>query len=299
MNKRYLSILFGLAISIVGASQVTATTLPETLHPSALAIEAGNTNSAISALLKLPQSNERDAMLALAYKLKRDSIRSFYYSKRTGNLDEAAFQISSFYLERASVDADARQMVLKLGRAVVESDIGDGLAWLAELYEARGSDDGAMQLYSLGHEVYPKNARIVSGLGEQYLKRGEADRAIIFFTRAHLLEPGKPSHMIGLGRAFYKSGRPDRALELWNKALVVEPSNAALYKDIQKVTSELNGTIIEGTADVGEDALATDPSGLSAPPTTPENDSAQSVPATEKDGNIVEQVLNFIRSWLS
>ena len=304
--------------TVVGLASATAlaSALPELYHPAALALEAGNIQAAISAMLRMPAANEREAMLTLAYGLKSDRIRSFIYSKRVQDVPGAAYELSSFYLPREGYSAGAKQLLLDIGSAIAQPDDGGGLAWLATVYESRGAYDGALQLYALGHEVYPKNAALAEGLGQQYLRKGDADKAVLYLTRAHLLEPQQPSHMVGLGRAFYAARRPDRTLELWSKALVMDPSNATLYKDIQRLQAEVNGGSPTAAFATGG-ALGSAAPTLPTPPAPPVLTGEQARPASTGTSAPVasqpaegtkapkslnataRQVLDAIRAWLS
>lgn len=289
--KRSVSTLFvSAAIGLISAGAAMASALPEMYRPAALALEAGNTRGAISTVSRFPAENDREAMLTLAYKMTDDRLRAFIYGKRIQDLGSAAYDLSSFYLERVPFSTGARQMLLRMSTVISDPDNGDGMAWMAGLYEGKSVFDGALQLYTIGHEAYPKNPKLADGLGQQYLRQRDADKATVYFTRAYLLEPQQPSHIIGLGRAFYMAGRPDKAVDLWSKALVIDPSNTSLYQDIQRVTEEIK---------TGEVATVDTTAALpSAAPPEPAASAPMAKPSTTAE-EMGRRVLGVVRAWLS
>ncbi|NPV07583.1 MAG: tetratricopeptide repeat protein [Anaerolineae bacterium] len=93
-----------------------------------------------------------------------------------------------------------------------------GRVALAQVYEARGLYDEALDQYLLVAEADPTSSTALAFLADAYYRRAQFEAAADTYTRAIELDPSSTAARVGLGRALSALGRPLEGLEQLQQA---------------------------------------------------------------------------------
>jgi glycosyltransferase involved in cell wall biosynthesis/tetratricopeptide (TPR) repeat protein len=121
--------------------------------------------------------------------------------------------------------------LMKAGDASVLPDIGDCLAALGRMDEAR-------DVYEEGRRACPGESRCMTGLGVLALMAGDAARAGLLFSEAIAANRDDAAAVCGLGMVRVSEGRLGEAFDLFTRSLEIDPENSTALDQLVRASVE-------------------------------------------------------------
>ena len=192
--------------------------------------KAGNLDSAIASLKKAIQT---DPTFALGFAQLGESYRLKYVvEQNTQWLDEALA-----YCQKA---------------VTLDSRVPAVYVTLAEIHDALGKHDLALQEFQHALQLDPKDADALGGLARSYEQSGRTSDAEKTYQEAVSLRPDDWNSYNKLGAFFDRQGKYPQAVEAYRHALQLTPDNAEVYSNLGSAYVDEGG---EKNFPLAEDAL--------------------------------------------
>jgi serine/threonine-protein kinase len=170
----------------------------------------GNLDQAIASLQKAIQT---DPGFALGYAQLGEAYRQkFALEHNTHWLDEA-----QAYCQKA---------------AELDSHVPAVFVTLAQIHEALGKHDLALQEFQHALQLDPKDAVALGGLARSYETSGRVADAEKAFQEANALRPDDWMGYNNLGAFYDRQGKYPQAIGAYQQALKITPDNAEVYSNI-------------------------------------------------------------------
>jgi serine/threonine-protein kinase len=170
----------------------------------------GNLDQAIASLQKAIQT---DPGFALGYAQLGEAYRQkFVLEHNTHWLDEA-----QAYCQKA---------------AELDSHVPAVFVTLAQIHEALGKHDLALQEFQHALQLDPKDAVALGGLARSYETSGRVADAEKAFQEANALRPDDWMGYNNLGAFYDRQGKYPQAIGAYQQALKITPDNAEVYSNI-------------------------------------------------------------------
>jgi tetratricopeptide (TPR) repeat protein/TolB-like protein len=170
----------------------------------------GNLDSAITSLQK---SVEADPSFALGYAATGEAYRLKYKVEQDPR-----------WLTEAQANCQKA--------AELDNRVPGVYVTLAQIHDALGKHDLALQEFQRALDFDPKNADALDGLALSYEKSGRIADAEKTFEKAAAMRPDNWAGYSSLGAFYDRQGKYLRAIAAYKQALQITPDNAELYSNL-------------------------------------------------------------------
>ncbi len=123
---------------------------------------------------------------------------------------------------------------------------------LAQIHDAQGKHDLAMQEFQHALELDPHDASALEGLARSYENSGRIADAEVTFEKAAAMRPDDWAGYSNLGAFYDRQGKYRQAITAYQQALQITPDNAELYSNLAGAYLDQGGA---KSLELGEQAL--------------------------------------------
>ncbi len=149
----------------------------------------------------------------------------------TENNYMAHTQLGSILLER-----DLDGAIREYEQALQTKLIPEAYEGLGRAYLKKNDIRKAMESYSKGLAINPKNISLQLSMGVLLARTGDMEGAIGHFSEVLKIDPGNMEASFNLGKAHLQAGRTQEAIAYFNRVLQMDPGQVAARKYLDQAT---------------------------------------------------------------
>ncbi len=112
---------------------------------------------------------------------------------------------------------------------------------LAQIHDARGNHDLALQEFKRALQIDPKNAAALGGLARSYEDSGRIADAEKAFEQAAAMRPDEWTGYNNLGAFYDRQGKYPQSIQAYRQALQITPDNSEVYSNLAAAYLDAGG----------------------------------------------------------